>query len=69
MRINKSVKYLNKFKSKIIKHLDDTVSVYKLKKSAENQNCRDNNDYNYFNSFVTIEVAKNYIKTIEKFDF
>jgi hypothetical protein len=65
MRINKSVKYLNKFKWKIVKHLDNSVSVYRLKKSAENLNCRDNSDYCYFVDFSSMNIATTYIKNLK----
>ena len=66
MRINKSVKYLNKFKWKIVKHLDNSVSVFKIKKSAENQNCRNHNDYNYLVDFSSMNIATSYIKNLKE---
>jgi hypothetical protein len=64
MRINKSIKYY-KVKSnifKVIKHLDNTIDLYKMKDECKNQNCWTNEDYIWIKYFPTIIQAKQYMK-------
>ena len=64
MRINKSVKYY-KVKSntfKAIKHLDNSIDLYKMKNNSKNQNCWTDKDYVWIKDFNNILLAKQFIK-------
>jgi len=62
--LNKSVKYYevkgNTYKA--IKHLDDSVDLYKMKNSSKNQNCWTNKDYVWLKYLPNIIETKKYIK-------
>jgi hypothetical protein len=41
------------------------LASFKPKKSAENQKCRDHNDYNYLVDFSSMDIATSYIKNLK----
>ena len=68
MKLNKSVKYY-KVKTdtfKAIKHLDNSVDLYKMKDSSKNQNCWTNKDYVWLRGFQDIIKTKKYIKEMNR---